>query len=102
MPLSRAMQHNDAESERAGQRATKATGARPTLDNRQKFPIIKRTGVYTGNQFRIRDASEEYAAHVRAWTIRRVRRRRWFLQKEICLSCSWCFLRRSTWDDSAR
>jgi len=37
----------DEESERA----MKVTGARPTLDNRQKFPIIKRTGVYTGNQF---------------------------------------------------
>jgi len=85
----------DEESERA----TKATGARPALDNRQKFPIIKRTGVYTGNQFRIwprrlrgiRRARERLVRNTQHWSSVRCR---WFLQKEIRLSCSWYFLHR--------
>lgn len=45
----------------ARRRATEAT--RSTLDNRQQFPIIKRTGVYSENRFRT-DRSEGCATAI--------------------------------------
>jgi len=86
--------------------AMRDEATRPAFDNRQKFPIIKRTGAYQRrDQFRIRSGkrlrgirryvlSSFLGTHDHTRVGRRVATE--LSRKEILLSCSWCFLHRSS------